>query len=129
MQKGHLPDSSALLASVFREPGAEKVVSLIDDCEIHSVNLAEAVRKMLKVGATAEEVETILGELDLKVNVALSARDAFEAGKLGFDARMQGLSVRDCICLTVGGRSGQIVVTADRRWSELAGQAKVIQIR
>lgn len=45
MRRGHLLDASALLAVLFKEPGAENVLRIIDDSEIHAVNLAETIRK------------------------------------------------------------------------------------
>ena len=130
MRRGHLLDASALLALLFREPGAEEVVKLIDDCEVHAVNLAEVVRRLMKAGAAAEEVERVPGELGLEVLETVSAADAFAAGKLGFEARAQGLSTGDCVCLAVAERTERAVVTADRRWSEVAGvRVRVVQIR
>ena len=32
-----------------------------------------------------------------------------------------GLSLGDCVCLTVAAASGAVAVTADRRWKELDG--------
>ena len=127
-QRGHLLDASALLAVLFEEPGSE-VASIIDDCAIHAVNLAETVRKMLQTGVPAAQTQGILDGLDLDVNPALTAPQAFAAGRLAFEARDQGLSLGDCVCLSAA-QTGQTVVTADRTWSEITGlRVKVVQIR
>jgi ribonuclease VapC len=129
-QRGHLLDASALLAVLFKEPGSEVVARIIDDCAIHSVNLSETVRKMLQTGVPAGQTQEILDGLDLDVNPALTAPQAFAAGRLAFEARDRGLSPGDCVCLSVAAQTGQTVVTADRTWSEIPGLAvKVVQIR
>jgi len=129
-QRGHLLDASALLAVLFEEPGSEVVARIIDDCAIHAVNLAETVRKMLQTGIPAAQTQGILDGLDLDVNSALTAPEAFAAGRLAFEARDRGLSLGDCVCLSVAAQTGQTVVTADRTWSEITGLAvKLVQIR
>jgi ribonuclease VapC len=130
LQRGHLLDASALLAVLFEEPGGEVVARIIDDCAIHAVNLAETVRKILQTGVPAAQTQRILDELDLDVNPALTASEAFAAGRLAFETRDRGLSLGDCVCLSVAAHTGQAVVTADRTWSGITGLAvKVIQIR
>ena len=130
MPRQHLLDASALLAVLFREPGAGMVTRIIDDCAIHSVNLAETVRKMLKTGVPVAEAEAILDDLDLEVNSSLARNEALAVGRLLFEARDHGLSLGDCVCLSVAAQTGQTVVTADRSWSEIAQlKVKVLQIR
>ena len=56
MTHRYLLDASALLAVIFQEPGADRVLEVIDDSEIHAVNLAEVMRKMVAVGMPPGEV-------------------------------------------------------------------------
>jgi PIN domain nuclease of toxin-antitoxin system len=129
-KRAYLLDASALLAVLFGEPGGEVVIGIIDACAIHAVNLAEAVRKMLHTGVPVEETEAILGSLDLDVSPILSANEALAAGRLAFSVRDFGLSLGDCVCLSVAAQAGQKVVTADRSWSEIDGLGvEVLQIR
>jgi len=129
-KRAYLLDASALLAALFGEPGGEVVTGIIDGCAIHAVNLAETVRKMLQTGVPVEETEAILGSLDLDVNSILSPKEAWAAGRLAFSARDFGLSLGDCVCLSVAAHAGQKVVTADRRWSEIDGLGvEVLQVR
>jgi PIN domain nuclease of toxin-antitoxin system len=127
--RGHLLDASALLAVLFNEPGSDVVARIIDDCAIHSLNLAETFRKMLQAGVPAREAKAILEALDLDVNTDLSTPEALAAGRLAYE--VPGLSLGDCVCLSVAEQTGQKAVTADRRWSEIANRRriKILQIR
>lgn len=134
-RRTHLLDASALLAVLFGEPGSSVVERIIDDCTVHAVNLAETLRKLLQTGVPLQRAEKILDSLDLDINTILTEAEALAAGQLAFHARDSGLSIGDCVCLSVSARTGQTAVTADRRWSEIPAAAfggrkvKVLQIR
>ncbi len=134
-RRTHLLDASALLAVLFGEPGSGAVERIIDDCTIHAVNLAETMRKLLQTGVPLRRAEEILDSLDLDVNTILTATEALAAGRLAFHARISGLSIGDCVCLSVSAQTGQTAVTADRRWSSIPSAAfggrkvKILQIR
>src|SRR5882724_9642777 len=98
MRRGHLLDASALLAVLFREPGSDHVLQLIDDCEIHAVNLAETLRKLMHAGVPEIDIERTLRELDLQVQEQFTARQALAVALLGYNARTFGLSLGDCVC-------------------------------
>lgn len=134
-RRAYLLDASALLAVLFAEPGGDAVERIIDDCTIHAVNLAETMRKLLQTGVTPRKAENVLDSLDLEVNTILTPAEARAAGQLAFHARDSGLSIGDCVCLSVSAQMGQTAVTADRRWSGIAASAfggrkpKILQIR
>ena len=119
---GYALDASALLALVFNEPGQEKVNAVIDHAYVHSVNIAEVIGKLMKEGVSRAEAEQTIEELELDIDEELSAHQAALCGALMARTRQQGLSLGDCICLTVAASHGSIAVTADRRWRELSGQ-------
>jgi ribonuclease VapC len=130
MTDGYLLDASALLAVLFNEPGAQEVWEILEEARIHSVNLAEVARKMVSSGMPAAEVESRLDGLCLNVVEELPTSHALAVGRLGPEAKRLGLSLGDCICLTVAEAIGAVAVTADRRWSAVrAIGAKVMQIR
>ena len=130
MRRGYLLDASALLAVLFKDPGAERVLRLIDNSEIHAINLAEVVRKMMKVGVPETDIRTLLEELDLPVNDKFNADHAFAVAQLAHNNRAYGLSLGDCVCLSIARWMGQAAVTGDRRWSEIPDlNMKVVQIR
>ena len=119
---GYALDASALLALVFNEPGQEKVSAVIDRAYIHSVNVAEVVAKLIREGVPRAEAEQTIEELKLDIDEELPARQAALSGELVAKTRQQGLSLGDCVCLTVAASNGSIAVTADHRWQELNGQ-------
>ena len=119
---GYALDASALLALVFNEPGQEKVSAVIDRAYIHSVNVAEVVAKLIREGVPRAEAEQTIEELKLDIDEELPARQAALSGELVAHTRQQGLSLGDCVCLTVAASKGSIAVTADRKWQELNGQ-------
>jgi PIN domain nuclease of toxin-antitoxin system len=134
-RRTHLLDASALLAALFGEPGSDLVNGILDDCTIHAVNLAETMRKLLHTGVPLRKAENVISSLDLDVNTTLTTPEALAAGQLAFQARDIGLSIGDCVCLSVATQTGQTVVTADRRWSEITTatfggrKVKILQIR
>ena len=130
MTRHHLLDASALLALIFDEPGSDRVQELLDDCEIHAVNLAEAARKLVSLGIPPKEVRTMLDQLDLHVISDLSNDEVFAVGALGAEAKRLGLSLGDCICLAVAEGRSKAALSAERVWMEVRGcGARVVQIR
>ena len=126
----HLLDASALLALLLREPGYEAVMRVLDDCGIHGLNLAEVIRRMTILGATEEEIEGILEDMDLVVDDDFGVAQAKDVGFMATGAKKHKLSLADCVCLTTARKTGQTVVTADRKWSEIPNlELSITQIR
>jgi ribonuclease VapC len=121
-KSGHALDASAVLAVMLDEPGSEKVHPILDRAYIHSVNAAEVVSKLIRSGVPASRASQMIEELDIHIDEELPARQAAFCGELVAQTRHQGLSLGDCICLTVAASKGSIAVTADRRWQELNGR-------
>jgi ribonuclease VapC len=128
-------DASALLAVMLNEPGSEGVRAIIGRAFVHSVNVAEVVGKLVKEGVPREEVEEMIQEIGLDMARELSTAEAALCGELLAKTTRQGLSLGDCICLTVAACMSAIAVTADRQWKELDGervgscQIRVLAIR
>ncbi len=130
MRRRHLLDASAVLAVIFNEPGADRVEAVLDDSEIHAVNLAEVLCKLVSVGKPIDEVIARVDELNLDVIEELSVEQTREIARLTPEAKRLGLSLGDCVCLVVAEWTGMTAVTAERRWSEIQGRTvKVAQIR
>ena len=130
MSGEYLLDASALLALIFDEPGADQIRGVFDQCRIHSANLAEAMRKMVYLGMPADEVISRIAELHLEMITELAWEEAAAIARLGTEAKRLGLSLGDCLCLAVAATTGTVVVTADRRWSEIQGvDVRIMQIR
>lgn len=130
MDRAYLMDASALIALIRNEPGSDRVKAVFDDSEIHAVNLAEVVRKMISNGMPPAEVQALLEDLHLAVIEEFGQAQAYVAGQLAAENLRLGLSLGDSVCLTVAERMGMTAVTADRRWSGLQGRdVKILQIR
>ena len=114
-------DASALLSILLDERGHERVHRILDRSRIHAVNLAEVVGRLVRSGMPAERAVATLHELHLEVEEEFRARQAEFCGALLGTRRDLGLSLGDCVCLTLAACSGAVAVTADRRWNELDG--------
>lgn len=122
-------DASAVLALIKREPGADLVERLLSVSIISTVNLAEAVTKLvdwdpLGPDRAWEEVQI----LDLNT-VDFDLRLARRTGELRTATRKLGLSFADRACLALAEREDLPALTADRRWSELDSGVRIELIR
>lgn len=121
MTPQYLLDASALLAVIFNEPGAGRVFDLLDDSAIHTLHLAEVARKMVSIGMPADEVIARLGELSLETLEEFSVKHLHQIARLAPEAKRLGLSLGDCVCLTLAESLDRTAVTADRSWKEISG--------
>ena len=127
-------DASALLAWILDEPGSEEVnIALGSGAVIHAVNWAEALTKLQEKGLTPDRVAadlTGIGLLGQTLQVDLGTlEDASMVALLRPLTRSAGLSLGDRYCLALGRRLGLPVLTADRAWTTLNGDHKVVLIR
>ena len=123
-------DASALLAFLLAEPGKERVAeALIDGATMTTVNFAEVATKYVLRGANAQAagLSDRLPVTLVPVDEDLALRSALMADL----TRPAGLSMGDRICLALGQRTGQVVLTADRGWLDVAATvgAKVELVR
>ena len=121
MKPQYVLDASALLSIVLDEGGRERVDEIMDRSRIHAVNLAEVVGRLVRSGMPAERAVATLHELHLEVEEEFGVRQAEFCGALLGTRRDLGLSLGDCVCLTMAAWLGAVAVTADRRWKELDG--------
>jgi ribonuclease VapC len=121
-------DTSALLAYVKGEPGADDVAAVIGDAVISTVNYAEAVTKLVEKGMSLSLVRTALGIAGL--DIVDFDRDLAEvAGEMIATTKPFGLSLGDRACLALAARERVHAMTGDRIWSKLGGEFKVRLIR
>jgi ribonuclease VapC len=111
-------DSSALLAFIHREPGAEAVDEVIGDALISSVNFAEVITKLVTRGSSFESARIALGVAEPDV-IDFTRSLAEQAGGLVVRTRSKGLSLGDRACLALAQREGVPAFTADRAWASL----------
>lgn len=113
-------DTSAILALVKREPGADLVAGLLPQAAVSTVNLSEAMAKLVDRDPGRPRLAwEALRRLGLSVIVDFDSDLARRAGALRAATRKQGLSYADRACLALAGRAGLPAITADRRWADL----------
>jgi PIN domain nuclease of toxin-antitoxin system len=111
-------DSSAVLAVLFDEDGAENVMPHLATGCISAVNVVEVVTTAMKEGASYVVVRDFLTRLALEV-IPFDVRQALAAGSLQPFAKPHNLSLGDRACLALGFTLGRSVVTADREWANV----------
>jgi ribonuclease VapC len=121
-------DSSALLAFIHGEPGAEVVAGVVGEALISSVNLAEVVTKLVERTGSLELARAALGMANVEV-IDFDRLQAEQAGALVTRTRSAALSLGDRACLTLATREAAPVLTADRIWATLKLGLQVRLIR
>jgi PIN domain nuclease of toxin-antitoxin system len=111
-------DSSAVLAVLLAEPGAERVMPALPGALLSAVNLAEIIGKLAERGMPAEAARTAIAAIGVEL-VDFDAAQACLAGALRPDTRAAGLSLGDRACLALARLRGVAAVTADAAWARL----------
>lgn len=123
-------DTSAVLAWLFQENGADKVFPILEAGSgvISSVNYAELIGKLVDQGMPAEIIRETLFDLELEV-VDYDEAQAFETGVLRTVSKAFGLSLGDRACIALGIIKKLPVLTADRVWLNVSVPTEVRLIR
>lgn len=111
-------DSSAILALLRDEPGAEVVAEYIGDGLISAVNLQEVIKGLLRRDVPADVALAMLDDLHLDVR-AHGRDDAIAAAKLYPATKEFGSGLGDRSCMALGIAEGLPVLTADKEWSKI----------
>ncbi len=125
-------DSSALLAYLHEEPGADRVEMALDEVPvIGTANLAEVLTRLAESGEVdAHERLVRQGLLGQSLLVEpLTQQDAVTIAELRAGTRAAGLSLGDRACLALARRLGLPALTADRSWAGLDVGVDVTLIR
>jgi ribonuclease VapC len=112
-------DSSAILAVLRNERGADVVIDNLDYSVISAVNLGEVVQVQMRDGHSRAEVEISFNQLNVPVAV-VDADLALSAAEMRTMALAKGMSQSDCICLALAKREGVPALTGDRKLLEIA---------
>jgi len=121
-------DSSALLAVVFRERGAEAAARALNGAMISAVNAAEVVSRLVDSGTGAAAARAVLLAFGLTIR-PFDAALAIDAGLLRAATRALGLSLGDRACMALARRERARVITADRSWAALDIGVEIALIR
>lgn len=109
-------DASAILALLYREPGADAVEEVLDGGVVSAVNWSEVLRKLAQRGLRSGSATVApLQELGLRIE-PFTPDDARLAAELWDAGRETGLSLGDRACLALAHRLSAEAITADRAW-------------
>jgi PIN domain nuclease of toxin-antitoxin system len=117
-------DSSAVLAWLQGEDGADVVEPLVEGGVISAVNWSEVLQKTLAAGLDAEAVGGQLKALGLRVEPVTEA-DALPAARWWLTENT--LSLGDRCCLALAERLGAQAVTTDSLWSSTGADVLLIR--
>ena len=109
-------DTSAVLAMLYEEEGAEEARNASGAGSISQVNVAEVLTDLLRSGY--RDVADAMSTFD---DLQLRVRSVYEAHVLRVAElkQVRGLSLGDCFCIALGEATGEPLVTADRQWATL----------
>ncbi|AIL13931.1 hypothetical protein IM40_11420 (plasmid) [Candidatus Paracaedimonas acanthamoebae] len=111
-------DSSALLALLKNEPGADIVESLLGKIIMSSINLSEVATVLLNSEMTLQECQdTVLPFIS--AIVPYDEEFALLTADLRKKTKSYGLSLGDRACIALGQKLQLPIYTADKIWKEL----------
>lgn len=111
-------DSSALIALVHGDPGADVVQAAIGASVISAVNLSESIARLIRLGSEPRLVERYIRGLALEV-VPWDEELAWTSRDLSPLAWTHGISFADRACLALARHLGLAALTSDAEWKEL----------
>ena len=115
-------DASAMLAYLAGEPGADIVEAAFPGSRCSAANWSETAQKVRAKSGDWLLARALLLSQGLIVEPVLAA-DAEWAAKRW--ERGEGLSLGDRLCLALGARLAEEVLTADRTWGERDGVRQI----
>lgn len=115
-------DASAVLAYLQGEPGGERVEKDLSSSVISAANLCEVLSKF-DGAAEARLVQAVLNAQGVGIE-PVGSDDSWHASRLR--VTQPSLSLGDRLCIALGMRRNEPVMTADRAWGE---SDRIIQIR
>ena len=117
-------DSSAILAVILEEPGADRVEAYLPGGKVSAVNIGEVVAKLRDLGMPERTTTEVIAGLQLDVHVH-DLHAALLSGHLRPRTREAGLSLGDRACLALAQAFGLPTVTSDRSWLAVADEIGV----
>ncbi|CAK0752152.1 ribonuclease VapC [Azospirillaceae bacterium] len=120
-------DSSAVLAVLLDEAGADRVTGVLPGALLSAVNLSEGIGKLCERGMPASEAGLAVAALGADI-VAFDEEQAKLAGELRPLTRAAGLSLGDRACLALSRLRRLPAMTTDAAWLTVSG-SEIILIR
>ncbi|MEZ6142941.1 MAG: type II toxin-antitoxin system VapC family toxin [Zavarzinella sp.] len=110
-------DSSAVLALLFRERGAEAVQDWLGGALMCTVNYSEVAGKLVQLGQSVEQVQSTLARLPIRWQEFTLERSLLAASLQQYNTR--GVSLGDRACLALAMQTSLPLITSDQRLAEL----------
>jgi PIN domain nuclease of toxin-antitoxin system len=121
-------DSSAMLAFINEEPGAEVVAQSLNQAIMSAINLSEVVTKLADREVPESVIQKFVAQLRVKI-IPVDQEQAVTAGLLRLQTKSVGLSLGDRICLALALQQNCPVLTSDRAWEQVELGIEVCLIR
>ena len=121
-------DASAVLALLLDEPGAERVLEVLDGSGLSVISLAEVLSKLSDRGVTTDDLPRHLTSAGVRFQ-AVTEADAVEVARLRSIDAKHVLSLGYRFCLALARRLGLPVLTGDRVWAETEYGVDVVLLR
>jgi len=112
-------DSSAVLAFLNQESGANRAAQFIPSGMISTVNMAEVLTKSVEAGHDVITARKSFDLLSLRL-IDFNIEQATKAAELRSQTKHLGLSLGDRSCLALAILEGATAITADRNWKDIA---------
>ena len=124
----YILDSSALLALLHSETGAEAVSGIRNLSVMSSVNACESVTRLILKGMPERAAQEALQGSEVKI-IPFDAEAGLLAAFMIAKTKPFGLSLGDRACLATAQHLGLEAVTADQIWAKLDLPIKITLIR
>ena len=111
-------DSSAVIALLNSEPGADFVASRLSNASLSAVNLQEIAKKMLEAGLALGVIREAIDSLSIHI-LMHDAEDALLAASLAPVTKKFGRGLGDRSCMALAIKLGVPALTTDRAWKQI----------
>jgi PIN domain nuclease of toxin-antitoxin system len=111
-------DSSALLALIQNEPGAEIIKPLLNVTVMSTINVAESLTVLQRTNIPTQEALSLINDI-VNMIVPFDLEQARHVAELQSHLQHKGLSLGDRACIALGVKLQASIYTADKAWSEL----------
>lgn len=111
-------DASALIALIQEEKGGEVIKPLLKDSVMSTINIAEVLTSLQRVGIFPDDAIVIMQSIVGTV-IPFDVTHAQKAAMLYPLVKHRGLSLADRACISLGISMHLPIYTADKIWAEL----------
>jgi ribonuclease VapC len=120
-------DSSALIALIKGETGAEIIEPLLGGVVMSTINISEVAGILIDLGMSMEECKSSI-EPYIDLVVPLDMEQSFEMAFLKKLTKHKGLSFGDRACIALGIKMALPIYTADKVWANLELEGTKIRL-